>query len=393
MIKNIEVRNFKSLKHVRVGLALRNVLVGPNMSGKSNLIDVFRLLNRMLTPAPGTYGLPNALQSMGGFLELIWKGGDTNLISIRLEGDLPIDSGLENAGTWEYQISVLGDQRGWATVQDEALLVSRRGDAQSLIGKDSTGYRVLRNADGKVRTQMTDPSRSALEYEIPDWEGNAVRNLIASWRFYGLIPGLMKQANPSAAARFLTEHGDNLSSWLMTIQTTHRELFDKITRVASDVFPDLESIFTIPTQQATVFVASRERHLKQPIGVWQMSDGQLVFVALLSLIFGPSEHRDGLYCIEEPENHLHPRLLETLVELLKQLQDELRPEERGQIIISTHSPHLVDKFDLDEIIVAERSEGATVLTRPSNKTHLRELLERQEVGLGELFYSGALGSV
>jgi predicted ATPase len=176
----------------------------------------------------------------------------------------------------------------------------------------------------------------------------------------------------------------------MMLQTRFPESFAKIKSVTRDAFPEVEDLFTWPTQQATVFMASREKHLKGPISVWQMSDGQLAFIALLSLVYCPSELGAGLYCIEEPENHLHPRLLETLVELLKQVQDDLGPERSAQVMVSTHSPYLVDKVGLDELVVAERREGTTQFTRPSGKGHLRELLAREEAGLGDLYYSGAL---
>lgn len=123
-----------------------------------------------------------------------------------------------------------------------------------------------------------------------------------------------------------------------------------------------------------------------------MSDGQLSFIALLSLIFAPSDLAAGLYCVEEPENHLHPKLLETLVELAKQVQGELGPEGSAQVLITTHSPHFVDKFELEELIVVERRGGETHCSRPSDKEHLRELLTREEIGLGDLYYSGALGT-
>ncbi len=65
----------------------------------------------------------------------------------------------------------------------------------------------------------------------------------------------------------------------------------------------------------------------------------------------------------------------------------------AQIIVTTHSPYLVDRMTLDELIVVEKSDGATRCLRPASKKHLRELLEREELGLGELWYSGALGSI
>ena len=163
----------------------------------------------------------------------------------------------------------------------------------------------------------------------------------------------------------------------MTLQTKHSDSFERIARVAKDAFPELERLFTVPTQQAQVFLASEEKYLKRPVSAFQMSDGELAFIALLSLLFSPRELGAPLYCVEEPENHLHPRLLDTLVEVLKQVQEELSPENRSQILITTHSPYLIDKFSLDELIVLEKREGATILTRPSDKAHLRDLLQRK----------------
>jgi predicted ATPase len=391
MVKTIHVRNFKSLKDISLQLGLRNVLVGPNMAGKSNFIDVFRFLARMVLPAMGTYGLPNAVQTMGGFSELVWKGGESNLISICLEGEFPADDLPQSNLSWHYELSIVGDQWGNVTVQDELLTVSGPNGKYSLVDK-SQGRRSMLNPAGQTLSQVHDASRSVLEFEIPDWQGNLLRRYFSSWRFYHLVPPLMKAVNQTVATSFLTEYGNNLSSWLMTLQTGHSESFERIRRLMTGVFPDVESIFTVPTQQATVLVASRERHLKSPVSAWQMSDGELAFLALASLILCPTQLGSPLVCVEEPENHLHPRLLETLVEVLKQVQDELPAQNRAQVAVSTHSPYLVDKFDIEELIVAEKRGGATVFSRPSDKTHLRDLLQREEAGLGELFYSGALGS-
>jgi predicted ATPase len=252
------------------------------------------------------------------------------------------------------------------------------------------GRRVLKNAKGASISEVHDPDRSALEFEIPDWEGNTIRNLFGMTRFYQLNPTFMKGANQTAAADFLMEKGENCAAWLLTLQTKYSEAFGRITNVMRDTFPNLESIFSLPTQQATVFVASREKFLKRPISSLQMSDGELAFLALLSLILTPQELGAPLYCIEEPENHLHPRLLEILVEIQKQVQNEFDPDCRSQIIVTTHSPSLVDKFDLDDLIVFGKRDGVTICTRPSDKTHLRDILTDEETGLGSLFYSGAL---
>jgi len=74
VLKSVRLQNYKSFRDVRVNLGLRNFLVGPNMAGKSNFIEVFRLLKLVSFPQAGTWGLANAFP--GGFPEFTWKGGE-----------------------------------------------------------------------------------------------------------------------------------------------------------------------------------------------------------------------------------------------------------------------------------------------------------------------------
>lgn len=386
MIKRLRVRNYLSLKDVDLELGGRNFLVGPNMSGKSNLIDCFRFLTTMVIS-----GLNKAFLDRNGFQEVVWKGGDEPRISIGLTAEVPVEE-KEHKKVYDYEISIVGGVTGLIAVEREKLTLKTKNTVKTLID--------LKNGQGKINKEdgtpafaaPEDPTRSALEFDVPGWEGTLVRTFISTWRFYRLIPFFMKQANAAMSQNFLSEHGDNFSSWLMTLQTRYPEEFRRTKQVATDVLPDLKEILTPPTQFATTYITTQEKYLKGPINIWRMSDGELTFLALLSLIFAPEELGAPLYCIEEPENNLHPKLLETLMEVLTQRQSEFGLR-AAQIIATTHSPYLVDKVSLDELIVVEKSNGATKFTRPASKKHLRELLEREEVGLGELWYSGALGGV
>lgn len=393
MLKSVRVENFRSFREVRVDLGLRNFLVGPNMAGKSNFIELFRFLRRVAFPKQGTRDLTNAFP--GGFEAFTWWGGDSSVIVIGLEGDK-----LESADQhtkWTYQLSIVGDGRGGVRVQDERLLLkktTREGEDRefSLIGWRD-GLRGAVNCDGRVILTGVDPARSLLEFEIPGWDGQFLRDWLAKCYFYRLLPHAMRNVNVPAAPRFLSETGDNLAAWLLVLQTRYSEAFSRIQRVCRDVLPDFERLFSWPTEQGTVIFGSEEKHLKRPASMWDMSDGELVFVALLSLIYSPPELGAAIYFIEEPENYLHPRLIEVLLELLGQVQDELGPSRSAQVIATTHSPFLVDKVSLDELIVFEKREGATVVTYPRDKVHLQELLQRRDLGLGDLFYSGALSGV
>jgi predicted ATPase len=385
MIKRFRARNFLSLKEVDLELGINNLVVGPNMSGKSNLIDCFRFLTTMVTQ-----GVAKAFLDRGGFQEVVWKGGDDSRISIGLTIQAPSENVLPQK-EYNYEISILGGQTGAISVESEKLTVKVNDALKTLVDLKG-GHGEVKKEDGTIAfTPSPDPRRTVLEFEVPGWEGNIVRALIANWRFYRLIPTVMKQANAAASQNFLEEHGNNFSSWFMTLLTQHPDEFRRIRQTASDVLPNLKEIMTPPTQFATTYVTTQEKYLKGPINIWRMSDGELCFLALLSLILAPAGMGAPLFCVEEPENHLHPKLIETLMEVLAQRQQELGVH-TAQNVVTTHSPYLVDRAKIDDLIFVEKRKGASGFTRPASKKHLKQLLEQEEVGLGDLWYSGALSN-
>jgi predicted ATPase len=383
MITRLRVKNYLSLRDVDIVLGKRNVLVGPNMSGKTNLIDCLKFLTNMVSS-----GLNKAFLDRGGFSEVVWKGGVESRISVQVTIE-DREAAPELVKIYDYELSVVGSPTGLISVERERLEI-RVGDQVSTLIDLENGHGRVTHLDGGPAFEPPGPGRSALEFAVPGWEGTSVRDFMTAWRFYRLIPSQMRQSNLAVGQQFLNEDGSNFSSWFMTLQTGYPDAFRLIKQAATDVLPDIEEILIPPTQFATTHMLTRERPLKRPVSIWRMSDGELMFLAWLSLILAPDDFGAPLFCAEEPENHLHPRLLETLVELHTQRQHELSPH-AAQVILTTHSPYLVDRMNLADLIVVERKKGATHYTRPASKSHLKELLEREELGLGELWYSGALG--
>ncbi len=397
MLTKIRAKNFKSLKDVTIDLGQRNVLVGANMAGKSNIIDLFRFIYDMAFPRqPGTWALNNAVFARGGFDEILWKGSGAQTLLIGLSGR---ERSEEVEWFWDYEITVQGGGPGgsFRVASEELHIRNEENPANAttypLIRTDGFNRHFL-DVDGRDLGPTSDQSRSILEFEIPGWYGNMLRSSIASWRFYELVPSFMRNPNPTAASLFLTQYGENLSQWLLYLQSRYGDSFARIQAVLRDSLPQVKRLFTSPTQQSTVLLGSDEEHLMRPVMLSQMSSGELAFVAFLSLIFGPPELTGTLYCIEDLENYLHPRLIETLLEVLRQSQEDWeRKHQASQIIMTTHSPIVVDKMKLDEIIFVEKKKGATACSRPGDKPQLRKLLQDEEIGLGDLVYTGALSDV
>jgi predicted ATPase len=121
MIKRLHVKNFLSLRDVDLELTQRNVLVGPNMSGKSNLIECLLFLTQVAIS-----GLNKALLDRNGFAEVVWKGSPSEQrigISLCYEQHLP----QEPPTNYEYEISILGSQAGFVSIEKESIVAEKEG--------------------------------------------------------------------------------------------------------------------------------------------------------------------------------------------------------------------------------------------------------------------------
>jgi predicted ATPase len=389
MIHHVELKNFKSFRELSLDLKERNVLVGPNMSGKTNLLLVFRFLTQMVAPVAGGHGLLNALASLGGFQEVVWRGHNQDepqarSIYLALSGDFKRTRLMEKPESedWKYVLELEGNA-GAVVVKHETLTVSDARGTHDLIRMGDNSVRFISDPGRGVIAEVPEATRSALEFELPQWAGNEYRQMFASFQFFSLNPREMKLPNYSNITRVLTETGNNLSAWLMTIENESPEAFQKIKMAAKNL--SVTNLF-MPQGQAVVWLISEEENVKN-LPVFQMSDGQICFIALLSLIFSP--FGAPLFCIEEPENHLHPKLLETFVGLLDQSHRALG-DTAAQLLVTTHSLHLVDKLKLEDLILFFRRGGESVHIRPERSSHLQKFLSDEHMGLGELYYSGAL---
>lgn len=406
MIKWIKARNFLSLREIDLELGPRNVLVGANMSGKSNLIECLKFVQEAAgrQMAGETTPLQQALLKRGGFSEVVWKGQLQGPISLFVMADLP---GFSSDGptSYCYEVSLRLHEYGHLEVETEKLTAKSAGKSKTILENSGGRFKLMdggRTSEGPQNTLGLTVEQ--LGRYGSSSEGSRFWDFLMNWRFYHLVPALMRQSNPPSWEKYLFERGENLSAWLLTLQNQAEE-FRRIKQACCDVLPGLGEIlfqpvespkapvrtgdqtFAFTMESAKISVGASETHFKKPISLARMSDGELAFLALISVILAPEDLSPSLLCIEEPENYLHPRLIEVLVELLNQRATETNSP---QLLATTHSPLFVDKLTINELVVAEKVNGATRFIHPSTKKHLRDLLSRKEISLGDLWYSGAL---
>lgn len=391
MITAIRICNFKSLRDLSLELRNRNVLIGPNKSGKTSLLDACHFIFQAMTLGDIT----KPLDDRGGFASVFWKGkfrppgSSSGVIEFEITGAVEEDE--KKSFEFTYSLSLSGDVSGRVSISRETLDVTVKQSRRRLIDIQH-GIGTAKRMDGtQLFANPSNRTKPAVSYDIPGWEAESVKRFITRWHFFDFIPQLAKTTSNSAVAvNSLDIYGGNLSSWLHTLQNNHPDEFHQITKVVMDAFPEIESLGTLVTQAGTTFLTLREKGLQSPVLLFQASNGELKFLMLVSLIYSP--FAAPLFCIEEPENHLHPRLLSLLVEIANQRRTELKGQV-SQVLVTTHSPYLVDLLEPEDIVLIEKREGETSCRRPASGDELKRLIRESETTLGRLWFSGSLGGV
>ena len=139
------------------------------------------------------------------------------------------------------------------------------------------------------------------------------------------------------------------------------------------------------TLESTVFMSMEEDDLEGRLPIGTLSDGTLRFLAHIAVFRQPNP--PTMFFLEEPENYIHPRLLEKLAEEIK------IPSLRFPILINTYNPLFVDKLDPETIVIVERNKGGTITNPVASSDDLQKLIREMELELGDIWYSGALGGV
>jgi predicted ATPase len=171
----------------------------------------------------------------------------------------------------------------------------------------------------------------------------------------------------------LDPSGNNLVSVLHQLANEPRydAINERLINVFQIVFPDFLK-FDIPISAGgTGSLSYRSRYLNKSVPALSMSDGQLRFLGLVTLLLLPNP--PSLIAIDEPEIGLHPQMLDILVELL------CEASERTQLIISTHSTRLLDFAQPEEVIVVDQNEGETTFERVDIEK-LQVWLDRYKLG-------------
>lgn len=383
MLKHLKVENYKSLENLSLDMRSFMVFVGPNNSGKSNIFDALTFLSDFVK---GKTEARRAVQERGGFGSIVYDGDLGRSIRFEVSGTVNVRG--EERG-YRYKVELSGDRFGnWFNDGEEFVLEDGREllrfspEEGRALTWDETGRRTGSMGAGRNHPYSYLYHFSNVDsYPILGYFAKEVR----SWTLFNFLPPFMRGSVPVRRELRIQTSGENLALVLHVLQTEYPNKFKEIEDILRTAIPELEELTTALTahEPGQTYVRLRERGLRTSVPAWNMSDGTLRFLAHLAVICSPEP--PSLMCFEEPENYIHPGLSELMVDLLKSASH------RTQVLVSTHSPYIVDHLEPEDLFIVEKEEGRTKVKRAEDEEGIREALK--SLGLGEMWYAGSLGGV
>jgi predicted ATPase len=394
LIKTLRLRNFLSYGDTSEEIPLQplNVLIGRNASGKSNLIEAISLLHA----TPKDFAKP--LREGGGITEWLWQGQQT-ASEAEIEVVVVYPAGAQPL---RYRISFTAvGQRVEITSESIETETPETAEAsESFFYRFDQTARRVRDNDLSKRSGTTAGRPWSRSIDNFSQEQSILYHLKSSLHYpeitylgrefgdirlfreeyfgpYTLARGPQDAALPND---FLLGDGSNLALVLNDFEHRNQPKRRVLERL-KEFYDEVED-FTTKVQGGTVQLFIHERGLSRPVPALRLSDGTLHYLYLLVILCHPTP--PPLMCIEEPELGLHPDILPTIAELLKEAS------ERTQLIVTTHSDALVSALSdtPESILVCERDSEGTHLQRLEREP-LREWLEKYS--LGELWRMGEIG--
>ena len=405
LIEGFRVRNYRALRDITLGklstdqrgepMTPFTVVIGKNGVGKSTLFDAFGFIaDCMDTDVEAACDV----KQRGGFERMRSLGVDEpirfDIYYREAPGERPIT----------YELAINLDESGRPFVESEVLKQRRKGQK---FGRPFPFLRLNRGSgrvwagEEAVETGGREEDRAQEEVELTDLRQLGIatlgtlkghprirrfRDFLKGWYLSYFHPDAARTIQPAGVQRHLDIHGNNIGNVVQFMEREHKARFQEILKRIAAKIPGVQSIRTTVTEDKRVLLQFNDGAFLDPFYASQMSDGTLKIFAYLLLMEDPDP--PPFICIEEPENGLYHRLLDSLAK-------ELREHATGrkgapQIFVTTHQPYFVDALLPNEVWILEKGQdGFSTIRRASDIELVRNLVS-EGLPLGGLWYSDYL---
>ncbi len=426
-IEGFRVRNFKVLKDVTLGrlwnqrgnqpLTPMTAVIGRNGVGKSVLFDAFGFLADALKN-----GVEEACDARGrGGFEKMLTQGETGPIEFEVYYR---EHG--NARPITYEIAIEADEIGRPYVQGERLRQRRKGQSYGrpfsfLVLNNGSGVAWKGEQEGRQidegeeaselegllalligeETEETEESSETEIIELDDRRKlgiatlgalkqhpriSAFRRFIEGWYLSYFTPDAARSLPLAGLQQHLNIRGDNLGNVVQYMEREHSGRFQTILKKIAEKIPGVDRIDTERTNDGRLLLRFNDTGFLNPFYAQQVSDGTLKVFAYLLMLEDPIP--PPFLCIEEPENGLYHKLLETLANEFR--EHARNPRGGSQVFVTTHQPYFVDALEPNEVWILEKgTDGLSTIRRSSDDPIVNNMVE-EGLPLGGLWYSDYL---
>ena len=367
IVKSLIAENFLSLDKVKVDFGKLTILVGSNAAGKSNIIKALMLLSGIGRASAGT-DINTICKNHLGFesLRQIFYDPSRN-VTLRL--NLEVDG-----QNMFYRISFNsnGIINREEVICEKALLTRTASTSASYVGKEGKLFELSLSYSFPAMVQISKIKDSHFIIR-------RMRNILANIRTYAFEAARIRSESSSGFNLNLSRNGSNLAQVLHSLLTYKRKSFLEIEDIMKQLIPEIEEI-NVPTTKdgQRTYLLIKENGIPEPLKYHNISDGTLRILAFVTALY----LENTIIAFEEPENCVHPYLFETVVDLCR--------KSPTQVVITTHSPYLLNKIlDPKEVLLVEKEEGKTKVKPVEDLNKVRRFLE-EGIPLGEIWYMGEL---
>ncbi len=357
-LTRLVLKNWRNFTSLDVELRGRAFIVGPNASGKSNLLDAIRFLHDLVSVGGG---FQSATAKRGGISKI-------RCLSARQDPlvGLLVEVGDDREPTqWTYDLEFSQDSHRVPTIRKERVLQGPREILNRPQPEDED--------DPKRLTQ------TFLEQVNVNREFRGLVEFLSSIRYLHIVPQLVREPDRSVGRRNDPYGGDFLEQIATTNKKTQAGRLARIQRVLKVAVPQLSKVEVWKDPKGTPHLRGKYEHWR-PQGAWQtegeFSDGTLRLTGLLWAALDG----EGPLLLEEPELSLHPEVVRFVPQIFARMQRRTG----RQVVISTHSPDLLrdEGIGLDEVLLLRPGPEGTIVESASSLGQVATLL-RHGVDLPE----------
>lgn len=370
-ITRVWAKNYRSIAEVSVEFGPLTVLVGPNGSGKSTILDIVRFIKESLR-----FDLDTAISRRHGFDRILHRQASN---SLSRSAAIELGLRLESADyTMDYCFTFCRHEDQGFVIKSESFLVKHLNGEEmdlSIIDSEPTSRKLeltpSKSFDKTDKDFLTNnyvlPSLySILHFDKRDHQRQLkfhmqrslrlFREQLRSLQCYHIFPDDIRKPQRPATHYPLDENGNNLASVLRDMEKRHP---DQVIRLEETISHLIQNVEKVRVEEIGGFLVIELGHVSSVDKslIWfdlsQESDGTLRVLGLLTAIYQVPYH--PLVGIEEPEFAVHPGILPALAEIFEEAS------RTTQLIITTHSPDLIDQLSTDCLRVVESVTGITAI--------------------------------